>query len=109
MHPSGTRGQLSRWYKLSRKAHQLIKVLVVGCEHDFHPGPLARGDGVTAHQVVGFSIGERNVSKTEQGCELLNEIELRDHGLGHLFARLLVRWLELHSFLRHAFVPYNCA
>ncbi len=91
------------------RAYELIQILVVGCEHDFHPRSLACGDGITAHQVIGLGIGEGNVSKAQQRCEFLNELELRDHGLGHFFARLLVRGLQLHPLLRHAFVPYHCA
>ncbi len=91
------------------RADQLIKILVVGREHNLHPGPLTRGDGVTAHEVIGLSVRERNISKAQQRCEFLDKLELRDHRLGHLFARLLVSGLQFHSLLRHALVPYDCA
>ena len=88
---------------------ELIEVLVVGCQHDFHFDPLARGDGITAHQVISLGVRKGNIPKTEQWCEFLDELQLRDHWLGHLFAGLLVRRLQLHPFLRHAFVPNHRA
>src|SRR5262249_35258385 len=82
---------------------------VIGCEYDFHSGPFAGSNGIAAHEVIGLRIRKGNVSKTQQGCEFLNELELRDHRLGHLFPRLLVGGLQLHSPLRQALVPHHCA
>src|SRR5207249_3782338 len=53
--------------------------------------------------------GTSHFAETPQSGQLLDQIELRNHRLGHFFARLLISRLQLHPTLRHSFVPENCA
>ena len=84
------------------------QILVIGGQDDFPPS-LGRGDGITTHQIVGLRVWERDVLEAEQRRELLNEIELRNHRLRHLFARFFVSGLQLYAKLGHSFVPDDCA
>src|SRR5207237_8822917 len=83
---------------------ELKQILVVSREHDIH-ATLAGSERVTTHQVVRLRVRQRNVSEAEQGSELLDEIQLRNHRLRPLLARLFVGWLQLDPPLGPAFVP----
>ena len=88
--------------------HELEKVLVVGRQDHFVTA-LRGCDGVAAHQVIGLSVGQGYVLEPHQRRQTLDEIELRDHGLRHFFARFLVGRLEFHSLLREALIPEDRA
>jgi hypothetical protein len=94
---------------LHARTHELKQIFVVGREYHFHSGSFARSNGIAPHQVVGLGIRKGDISEAQQGGELLDKLELRDHRFGHFFARFFVSRLQLYSLLRQAFVPYHRA